>query len=161
MFQVFLDNLILIGCLYLILGVSVLADVFAGIQLNVNTLGLRFSKKKLFGGLNKAIQVAIILFLLIIPITFIPFILDMAKVELPKSISDYVSIYLIFGLLLSASVKYFKEAFKKLTKILNITEEEKIALVQKVVSKIELPEPKEPTTPVDQPEEDATEIVRN
>jgi membrane protein CcdC involved in cytochrome C biogenesis len=148
---------LIIGSLYLILGACVIANILAGIYFNVKTLKFKFDREKFFLGLSKAIMVAIVLLLLIVPITFVPYILDHTAIQLPDDVSSYMSILAVAGILLATALKYFKDATAKLIKILNITEEEKIALIKKEKANVEQPKPTQPEEPKS---EEATEIVR-
>lgn len=134
-----------------------LANILGGIYFNVKTLGFNFDWNKLGTGVLKAIIIAVMLFLMVIPVTFIPGILDWAKIEIPEKVKETISIFILSGILLGASVKYWKDAVNKLLKILNITEEEKIVLVKKVIEKIEQPKEVQPEEPKI---EEATEIAR-
>ena len=143
MFSLFLENMVNIGILYLILISSVGADTLAGIQLNVKELDFGWDKEKFQNSMKKAGMIALVLLLLIIPITFLPYILNNMGVSLDEQVMETISILAIATLLAGASVKYYKDAYEKLKKLFNMTDEDRINLIRKKIEKIELPTPPE------------------
>lgn len=124
-----LENIQLIMFLMGILGCSVIANIIAGIQLNVNEIGMNFSWKKLKEGILRAIFITIIVLLLTIVVSYLPEILNKANVTIvSEEVIDLISILAIVLIIVSAIVKYFKDTLDKLRTILNLTKDDIIDL---------------------------------
>lgn len=124
-----LENMQLIIFLMSILGCSVVANIIAGIQLNVNEIEMKFDKKILFKGILRAIFISIVVLLLTVVVSYLPEVLNNANITIvSEEATDLMSILAIVIIIVSAIIKYFKDALDKLKIILNLTEDKLIDL---------------------------------
>jgi len=128
--MMFLENIHLISILFLLYLGSYLAEVIAGIELNVSFLQQKFDLKKMLNSFIRAIATGVVLLLLTIIISFLPDVLEKANISIMNGMEEVISLLTIVTLLISAIIKYFTDTINKLRTIFNLSEEEEVELIE-------------------------------
>lgn len=118
MLTLLLDNLILVGQLFGILGASILLNTLMGLFYNVGALKEVFSWEKLLAGLLKGLIIAIGLGLITLIVSLAPAIVEQTVfADQAKIITEAISMLFIISALVAAIVKYAGQGFRKLYQI--------------------------------------------
>lgn len=127
----------IIAWLGAVLGMEIIVNTACGIIYNTSELNEKFSWKKLFKGLGKAIVFYASAALLSMAFTMLPFINDMIvevfKVELLSSeILNTLSTTAILGIVISSIIMQGKKAIKGMVDLMEVSSD-----VEKVTWKVE------------------------
>lgn len=121
------DNLQKVGVGLGIFVLMYISNMGASIYYNIKILGDKFSSQKLIDSGIKiaALAVAIIAFCLSVTLV-IPWV-NYVGLPIPEEFSDVLNMVAMCGVALTGIVKYGKEAFTKISKILNQDSSEEIS----------------------------------
>lgn len=121
------DNLQKVGVGLGIFVLMYISNMGASIYYNIKILGDKFSSQKLIDSGIKiaALAVAIIAFCLSVTLV-IPWV-NYVGLPIPEEFSDVLNMVAMCGVALTGIVKYGKEAFTKISKILNHDSSEEIS----------------------------------
>ena len=118
MLQVILNNLLYISIAFGILIVSVLAKIFAKTFYNISTLKEKFDINKFLIGFLKMLAIGISTALLAIVVTLVPYLLQMAGLNIPSNVEDVINVGAVILLYFNGIKKYSVEAYDTVKDIL-------------------------------------------
>lgn len=119
MFNSIVENLVSIGWSMLIFLSAYLANVTFSLWYNIKLLHEPFDREKLINSAYKIATFVIGLTLLCVALTTLPLFANEVGWAIPQEYTDLFADLVIIGAVLLVSCKYIKEAFVKLTEILN------------------------------------------
>lgn len=113
-----IDNLITVFYMLGILGIMIAVNTMLGVVIANKTQ--KFSRKKLFKGIGKAITIVVCTMLFCLTLELVPVVLKRVDINIP---TDLITVLEIVLTTLTAYKKYAIDCFDKFKKILKVEEE--------------------------------------
>lgn len=119
MISLVLNNVYIILAFFGVFFACVIADIIAKTFYNVNSIGEKFSYKKLIAGLIRMLCIAVSSALLACVVGIVPTVVSMAGIAMTEEMVSLFTIATIAIVFLNGIVKYFKSAYETINKIIN------------------------------------------